>query len=465
MSRKIYLPICVLMLLLAATSSCKKEHFTPVDISTLNPDEDASNTALDQWLKTTFLDEYNIDVIYHYHRYYHESDRNVSPPKVETVQPMMTTVLEGYIQPYRDVAGVTFIRTNAPKEFVLYGSTSYDAQGIGYAGTASGGVRVNLFGLDNFSLSPGFVTSRLNVIHHEFTHILNQRYVMPPEFAVITGSTYKATWTSTPLADAHNNGYVSSYASQNPVEDFAEMTSSLLVKGQPWFDNWVKTSGTAAGQAALRAKESSVVNYFTSSLNVDFRALQKKVQLYIKDVLKDPSVTFLYWLGQGLYKTMTINLEDQMYTTYGISPDFANAYNQFKAVVLAANTTAKYHMDYLQFMFNTATTCTVRIAFTATAGSTQGTQYLADYTFGVGIDSGTGAVTFTKIAQAGTTGSYANAALFAPYFAASIQQYLTNNTFNAEWLQANMPGNMYTKTGGFYQTGVPSNYFYGVLAQ
>jgi substrate import-associated zinc metallohydrolase lipoprotein len=206
---------------------------------------------------------------------------------------MMTTVLDGYIQPYREVAGVTFIRTNAPKEFVLYGSTSYDASGIGYAGTASGGVRINLFGLDNFSLSPGFVTSRLNVIHHEFTHILNQRYVMPPEFALITGSSYKATWTSTPLDTAHKYGYVSSYASQNPVEDFAEMTSSLLVKGQPWFDNWVKTSASAAGQAALRAKESSVVNYFTSSLNVDFRALQKKVQLYIKDVLKDPAVPIL----------------------------------------------------------------------------------------------------------------------------------------------------------------------------
>jgi substrate import-associated zinc metallohydrolase lipoprotein len=267
----------VLIGLFAAISSCKKDKFEKTDISELNPDETATNTALDQWLKTTFLDEYNIDVIYHYHRYYHESDRNVSPPKVETVQPMMTTVLDGYIKPYREVAGVTFIKTNAPREFVLYGSTSYDAQNIGYAGTASGGVRVNLFGLNNFSLSPGFVTSRLNVIHHEFTHILNQRYLMPPEFKLITNSSYKATWTSTPLDTAHKYGYVSSYASQNPTEDFAEMTCTMLVKGQPWFDNWVKTTTSATGQAALRAKESSVVNYFGSSLNVDFRALQSKM--------------------------------------------------------------------------------------------------------------------------------------------------------------------------------------------
>lgn len=452
----------MLMLLCAASSSCKKEKFDQVNVSDLNPDETATNTALDQWLKTNFLDEYNVNVIYHYHRYYHESDRNVSPPKAETVQPMMTTVLDGYIKPYRDIAGVTFIRTNVPKEFVLYGSTSYDAQNVGYAGTATGGVRVNLFGLDNFSLSPSFVTSRLYVIHHEFTHILNQRYVMPPEFAVITGSSYKATWTSTPLDTAHKYGYVSSYASQNAAEDFAEMTATLLVKGQPWFDNWVRTSSSAAGQAALRAKESSVVNYFNSSLNVDFRALQKKVQLYIKDVLKDPSVTFPYWLGQNLYKTMTINLEDPMYTTYGSSPNFATAYNQFRDVILAYSSTAKYHLDYIQFIFNSATSLTVRAAYTAAGSSTQN---FADYTFAMAINPTTGVTTFTKVAQAGTTGNYANAALFAPGFTTSIQQYLTSNTFTPDWLQANMPGSLYTKTGGFYQTGVPSNYFYGPLAQ
>jgi substrate import-associated zinc metallohydrolase lipoprotein len=462
MSTKIYFRLCALIVLLAATGSCKKDKFEKVDFSDLNPDETATNTALDQWLKTTFLDEYNINVIYHYHRYYHESDRNVSPPKVETVQPMMTTVLDGYIQPYRDIAGVTFIRTNVPKEFVLYGSTSYDAAGIGYAGTASGGVRVNLFGLDFFSLSPSFVTSRLNVIHHEFTHILNQRYLMPADFPLITASSYKATWTSTPLDTAHKYGYVSSYASQNPAEDFAEMTSALLVKGQSWFDNWVKTTTSTVGQAALRAKESSVVNYFNSSLNVDFRALQKKVQLYIKNVLKDPAVTYPYWLNQNLYKTTTINLEDPMYTTYPTSADFAAVYNQFKDVILAYSSTAKYHMDYLQLMFASATSLTVRAAFTAAGGTT---QYFADYTFTVGVNSTTGATTFTKIAQAGTTGSYANAALFEPGFTNSIQQYLTSNTFVADWLPANTPASLYTKTGGFYKTGLPSNYFYGSLGQ
>jgi hypothetical protein len=173
-------------------------------------------------------------------------------------------------------------------------------------------------------------------------------------------------------------------------------------------------------------------------------------------------VTFPYWFNQSLYKTMTINLEDQLYATYGSSADFAAAYNQFKNVILAYSSAAKYHLDYLQFMFASPTSLTVRAAFTAAGGTT---QFFADYTFSMAVNATTGATTFTKIAQAGTTGTYANAALFEPGFTNSIQQYLTSNTFVADWLPANTPGSLYTKTGGFYQTGVTTNYFYGPLGQ
>lgn len=462
MIRKIFIMSCFVALVILSAVSCKKDDFTPVDMSSLNPDETASNTALDQWLTTTFLDEYNINVIYHYHRYYHEADRNVTPPDPKNVQPMMTTVLEGYIWPYRKIAGETFIKKYVPKEFVLYGSTSYDASNIGYAGTASGGIRVNLFGVDNFSLTPSFVTSRLHVIHHEFTHIINQIMVMPSDFQTITASTYNAAWTSTALTDAHMWGYVSSYASQNPVEDFAETTSALLVSGQAWFDNWVKTSTSAAGQAALRAKESSVVSYF-SNLNIDFRALQREVQLYIRDTLKDPAVTFPYWLNQNLYKTLTVNLEDGMYTTYGSSATFSGVYNQFKNVILSYSSTSKYHLDYLQFRFTSATLMTVRAAFTATGGTT---QYFGDYDFSMTINPTTGEVKFTKVANAtGTT--YSNGNLFTAGFTNSIQAYLTSNniTFIGDWMPANVAPNLFNSTAGFYEKGNPANYFYGPITQ
>lgn len=464
MKQRIIYRIAVLLLMGAILGSCKKDDFKPVRMSDLNPDNPQANTELDQWLKTTFLDEYNAEVIYRYHRYYHEADRNVSPPKTEAVKPMMTTVLEGFINPYRKIAGQTFIKTNLPKEWVLYGSTSYDGSNVGYAGTASGGVRVNLFGINNFSLTPSFVTSRLNVIHHEFTHILNQRFIMPADFQEITKSTYNGNWTSTNPDSAHKWGYVSAYASQNPTEDFAETTSSLLVKGQPWFDNWVKTTAADAGKAALRAKEQSVVDYFNSSLHIDFRALQKEVQSYIKNELKDQTTTFPYWFNQGLYKTLTVNQEDIMYASYGTSASFVAAYNAFKDAVWNANTTARYRLDYLQFRFDSPTALVVRAAFTATAGASVNTQYFADYSFSMSVNTASGETTFTKIAQAtGTT--FNNGNLFISSFTNTIQSFLTAGTFVADWLPVNAPASLYNKTAGFYQKNDPSSYVYGILGQ
>jgi substrate import-associated zinc metallohydrolase lipoprotein len=442
--------------------SCKKDTLTQVDVNELNPDNPLQNTALDQWLKTTFLDEYNTAVYYRYDRYKHQEDRNVTPPDPATVQPMMQIVLDGYVTPYRTIAGKNFIKQTIPKEWVLYGSTSYDAQGVGYAGTASGGVRVNLFGLNSITtpLTPSFVTGRLYVIHHEFTHILNQLVLMPTDFPLITKSTYNGNWTATPVDSAHKWGYMGNYASQNPIEDFAETNASLFVRGQGYFDWWVKTSTTAAGQSALRAKEASVANYYTAMLNVDYRALQKEIQLYLKNTVKDPTVGFPYWINQNTYAGMTTNLEDGAYTRYAVGTGYADAYNQFKAAILAYSATNKYHLDYVRLIITNNTTLTVRAAFTAAAG---GTQFFADYNFSFATNSTTGETTFIKTAQ-GTGATYTNAALFLTSFTNTFQAYLTGKTFIADWLPADSPSDLFSKNGRFYQKDTPSEFFYGTLS-
>lgn len=457
---------CSLLILVVSLLglSCRKDDFTKVDMDSLNPDNPIQNTALDEWLKTTFLDEYNIEVIYRYNRYNHEPDRNVAPVKPETVKPMMTTVLDGYILPYRKIGGETFIKKFVPKQWVLFGSTSYDGAKIGYAGTASGGVRINLFGLNNFSLSPGFVTGRLQVIHHEFTHILNQIVHIPTDFPLITASTYNGAWQDTNSDSAHSWGYVSAYASGSFVEDYAETNSSMLVYGPSWFDNYVNTSNSDAGKKALRLKEQNVVGYFNEALNVDYRALQKEVQTYIKDVLKDPSVTFPYWVSRGLYKTVTVNIEDELHTTNGKSTKFTKAYEDFKKGVDERNTSAHYRLEYLQFIFDGESDLTVRMPFTATEGDNAGTTYTGDYSFKVTIDPDTGEASFEKIAQKeGAT--YNNGNIFLTSFENTIQKFLTEDAFVGDWLPTKAPADLYTKTGGFSQKGNAANYFYGTLGE
>jgi len=461
---------CSLFILATAIMalSCRKDDFTKVDLESLNPDDPKLNTELDAWLTSTFLDEYNMDVMYRYDRYTHEADRNVAPVKPEMVKPMMTTVLEGYILPYRKIAGVTFIKKFVPKQWVLFGSTSYDGSNIGYAGTASGGVRINLFGLNNFSLTPGFVTGRLHVIHHEFTHILNQIVPIPTDFPLITASTYNGGWQDTRDDSAHNWGYVSAYASGSYMEDYAETNSAMLVSGPSWFDNYVKTSGSEAGKAALRLKEQNVVGYFNEALNVDYRALQKEVQTYIKDVLKDPTVTFPYWINQGLYKSITVNIDDELHASNGKSAEFAKAYEAFREAVDQRNLDAHYHLENLQFIFD-GTNLTVRMPFTAMSGGAEGTVYTGDYAFKVNIDANSGEAVFEKLAQGdgtpydGTT--YNNGNIFLGAFENTIQKFLTEDTFIGDWLPSNASADLYSKTGGFYQKSTPNNYFYGSLAE
>lgn len=450
--------ILVVMVFMFVIISCKKEETTDIDL-TKYVDNPTASTALDTWLKATFLDPYNMDVIYRYSDFYKDNDKVVSPANPATVQPQMQTVLEGFINPYKNVAGAPFIKKMLPKEWVLFGSGAYQTDGSMILATASAGRRVTIYDLNNFdATNPDGVTRKLRTIHHEFTHILNQLVAMPTDFQTITKSTYSATWTTVADATARDNGYVSPYASSQPGEDFAETVAHLLVLGQPWFDARANAS-TVVGKAALKAKEASVVQYFTINLGVDFRALQKEVQNVVRNTYKLPSSTFAYWMGQNLYKTMTINLEDPFYVASPVSTEFATAYNTFKANILAYSSTQKYHLDYIQLRFESATVCTVRAAF-----SNATTQYFGDYSFTYTINSTTGAVTFTKVAN-GTGTTFNNGALFTTSFTNTIQDYLTGKTFIANWMPTNISSANFNSYGGFYVSGTPTNYLFGSLGQ
>lgn len=460
MSKRLLIKSLLYLSVATSVFSCKKDDFTPVDINTLNPDSTVTYTALDAWIKANYLDPYNVDVVYRANSYFHDYDRNVTPPDPSVVQPYLQTVLDGYYTPYNEVAGETFLKKYGFRQFVLYGSTSYDGSNVGYAGTASGGIQINIFGLDGFSLTPDYIKSRLGVIHHEYTHILQQTFPMPSDFQQFTAAYYNANWTKTPADTSHRYGFVSSYASENPVEDMAETNRAMLVSGPSWFDYWVKTS--TAGSAGLRQKESSIVNYY-NNIGIDYRALQKTVQLYLKDSIKDVSVTFPYWLSQGTpYTSLTVNLSDQMYSLYGQSTAFATVYQSLKDAI---NAQTGWLATDIQLLFTHKDSMTLRIPFTYGDGTG---NFLGDFDFAMKVDPNTGIVQFTKVQnKAGTT--YSNGSYFTSSVTNTIQAYLTGNAFVGDWLQYkpeyNVPANLYTKTAGFYVQSDPSNYFYGTLAE
>ena len=442
--------------------SCKKENFTPISVNTLLQDSTASGTSLDNWLKTNFLTPYNIDVVYHTNSYFHEYDRNVTPPDPTVIQPYLQKILSGYFAPYNKIAGTDFLKLYGFRQFVLWGSTSYDGSKppVGYAGTASGGIRINLFGLDGYTPSNwGLIKGALNLIHHEYTHILQQTFTMPPDYQQFTAAYYNANWTQTPDDTARKYGFVSNYASQNPIEDMAETNCHLLVSGQPWFDARVKSS--SMGATGLRQKENSIVTYY-NNIGIDYRALQKEVQLYLKDSAKDATVTFPYWLNQGTpYTSITVNLKDNMYNQYGQSASFATVYKRMQDSIAKQST---FLATGIKLNFTKKDSMTVSVPFTYANGTG---SFIGDFDFAMKINTSTGTVQFTKVNnKAGVT--YNNGSYFSRAFANTIQAYLTSNIFIGDWLQYkpqyNVPANLFTRTAGFYVQSDPNNYFYGPLA-
>jgi substrate import-associated zinc metallohydrolase lipoprotein len=455
---KNFIKLLTFAALIIIVASCRKQEVLDVDFNKYNLDFPEGNSDLDKWLNSSFLDPYNMRVIYKFNRYYYgDPSADITPPKAENVLPMMQIVSDGYLTPYKNVAGLNFVQKTNPKEWVLYGSNKYQTDGSAIAGTASGGTRITLYGLNYYSTAPSFATSRLYVIHHEFTHILNQTVAIPIDFEAISGGSYKQPWTATLASTAKDNGFLGSYASGSPTEDYAETTATLLVSGQSYYDNYANTANATA-KSRLKLKESNVVNYFNTAFGINFRQLQREVQNYIKNTLKDPAVSFGYWLNRNLYKTMSINLEnDVTYSQYGISDPFKTAYLSSKTNVGSIFSNAsKLTMTSLKLTFTSATAMTLTVNFS------QGTtNYVAVYNYTMSISDATGATKFTLV----TTPAYTGNALLLQSAMQPIFTYLDTNNFTADWLPAGYVAGPYSNFGGFYVTGSPTNYFYGALTQ
>lgn len=466
--------ILVISLVLTAFFSCRKsDENLDVDLTKYNPDI-TTNSDLDKWISTTFTNPYNIEVVYRFNRDLGNTQRDIAPVALDQVTPIMEAVLDVYLKPYEKIAGKTFIRTYTPKQFVLFGSVSYNTNGSVTLGTADGGRRVVLYDVNNFDAEDGNDVKRdMRTIHHEFTHILNQNVLIPPDFEQITKADYVVDWTNSAYTagQAKELGFVSRYARSSYGEDFAEMTAHLLAEGQVWFDNYVATAPSTQAVQKLRKKEEIVIRYFKEYFDIDFKALQTEVQRVLKEKYKvtDPPA-----LNQNLAAYLVGNKVSNIvykptaphYTTYGNSAAFSTIFNSMatavKAELLAGLGWTNGALQSIEFRFTDAENMVFRMVFASTPTTT--TVNNADFYFKMAVNTGTGAVNFTKSTVGGV--HYNN---LAPYVVKSFEQhalpFLTNRTFVASWLPSTIPATspLYRTFGGFYVEGSTTNYVYGPI--
>ncbi|WP_286752652.1 MULTISPECIES: substrate import-associated zinc metallohydrolase lipoprotein [Sphingobacterium] len=455
--------ICVFAL--GSLLSCSKDNDNlTVDLTKYNPDITAQNDV-DKWLTSNLVNPYNIETVYRFERNFTDVNRDISPVALGQVEPMMNAVLTTYLQPYEKIGGKTFIKKYTPKQFVLYGSPSYNTNGSITLGTADNGRRIVLYELNSLDFNnPAAVKRPVRTIHHEFTHILNQNIVIPPAFEQISKADYTADWTgaaNTP-ALAKSLGFVSQYSRSSFGEDFAEMNAHLLVEGQVWFDNYCATTSPSAA-AKLREKEKLVVSYFKDYYNIDYRALQAEVQRVLKEGYGatdpvDQTKTFKAYLIGNKVASFTFNPTASHYVTYGKSSSFQTVYDNYKNAMAAE----EWAVQSVQFIFASATKMTFRSTFKYGTST-----YNADYDFNMSVDYATGKTQFTKALPegAGTNYTYGADSSVKPAFERFILPYLTNRVFVASFFPTAMTASDpdFGKFGGFYVDGTASNYFYGPI--
>lgn len=245
-----------------------------------------AQTELDRYIYENFLQPYNIAVTYNWKNSDFDMSKYLYPPTESKVKPLLEVVKKVWIDSYSEVAGAEFIKKVAPRQLSLIGGYNVNTNGTITLGFADSGMKITLFNVDQLNLADHAGTRRyFHTIQHEYCHIINQTKPYSPEFAKITPN-YVSVWANYTNAQANQLGFITNYARASDIEDFAEMTATMLGMSRAAWNAKVDAISNPTAKEAIRKKEAFVVSYFKSEWNIDFYTLQSKVETQMLSVLR-----------------------------------------------------------------------------------------------------------------------------------------------------------------------------------
>lgn len=268
----------------------------------VTPNEE--QTEFDKWLEANFAVPYNIDFKYRYKETESDYDYYTVPAKYEDAIKMAHLVKYLCVETYDEVAGTDFTRRYFPKMFFLIGEWEYRNNGTYILGTAEGGRKILLAGLnyltDNIAKGPEYMNYYyFKTIHHEFTHIMNQTKIIPADFQLVSGKDYLGDmWSEEPYDKEYlSRGFISAYSQNSYTEDFAEMLSMYITNDAKTWDGWLEQADKDAADKAAKTGETStnpsqlintkldiVRRYMKESFNIDIDVLRATVQRRQADI-------------------------------------------------------------------------------------------------------------------------------------------------------------------------------------
>jgi len=278
--------ISILLLLagLLGISSCDDEKLDSTSVFDGIPS--VQKNEFDNWLEANYRKVYNIDFKYRYSD--KESDRayNVIPANYEQSVALAILIKHVWLDAYSEAVSPEFMKTYVPRIIQLTGSYKWNTNGSQVLGTAEGGLKIMLYGVNELDIdNPRINTDNpyeshqvqpidmnywfFHTMHHEFCHILTQKKEYDTSFRAISAATYHATdWINLEDKKVAKEGFVSSYAASEYNEDFAEIYATYVTNTPEGWQKIIDAAGSE-GAAILNQKLDLMKSYFLNSWNLD----------------------------------------------------------------------------------------------------------------------------------------------------------------------------------------------------
>ena len=183
---------------------------------------------------------------------------------------------------YNEIAGQSFVKLNTPRIITLVGNPAFNSNGTETLATAEGGYKVTLYRVNSLTKETIYNYDWLNfyffhTMHHEFTHILNQKKPYDDAFAQITSTTYvSGDWYQLNEDDCLKEGYISTYARSEAREDFAELLSFYVTDTPTKWNERLQRAGTK-GASLINQKMAIIKSYMQNSWNINLDDLRDSV--------------------------------------------------------------------------------------------------------------------------------------------------------------------------------------------
>lgn len=242
---------------------------------------------VDKWIFENYVEPHNIEVLYRWKDIETEANKNLIPAKMDTIVPFLKMVKHGWIDTYLELCGDEVMNPIFPKQIMLLGSAGWNEDGTKTQGTAEGGKKVVLYELEVYDPKDREnVLHYIRVLHHEFTHILNQKKEYSLAFKQITPNSYSATWTGNSESTARSLGFVTPYAMAEPGEDFAEVVAEYVTNTPESWEKLLSGVSSEAGRGFILKKLDMVRTYLDESWGIDIDKLRSLVNNAINDVVQ-----------------------------------------------------------------------------------------------------------------------------------------------------------------------------------